>query len=237
MPTQPHSWNSLPQNPQKLCWRVWHPAVPTQPLTQPTICVDLCNPWENYIPTEPTERTEASCREGSPTDSTDLHRCRRVWHPAVPTQPLTQPTICVDQCNPWENYIPQNPRNAQKFLVEKSLPQISRMRTAVGGYGILPYPRSQQHPQTSVSSVNSVGELTQPTICVDQCNPWENCIPTEPTERTEASCREGSPTDSTDLHRCRRVWHPAIPTHPLTQPNFCEFCGFRGRTNATNHLC
>ena len=114
---------------------------------------------------------------------------------------LTQPTICVDQCNPWESYIPQNPRNAQKLLVEKGLPQISRIYTDVGGYGILPYPRSQQYPQTSVNSVNSVGELTQPTICVDQCNLWENCIPTESTERTEASCREGSPTDITDAHR------------------------------------
>ena len=147
-------------------------------LTQPTICVDQCNPWENCIPTEFTERTEASCREGSSTDSTDLHRCRRVWHPAMPTQPAA--------------------------------------------------------PQTSVSSVDSVGELTQPTICVDQCNLWENCIPTERTERTEASCREGSPTDSTDLHRFRRVWHPAVPRQPLTQPNFCEFCEFRGRINATN---
>ena len=134
-------------------------------LTQPTVCVDQCNLWENCIPTERTERTEASCREGSPTDSTDAHRCRRVWHPAMPTQPAA--------------------------------------------------------PQTSVSSVDSVGELTQPTICVDQCNPWENCIPTEPTECTEASCREGSPTDGTDLHRFRRVWHLAVPTQPLTQPNFC----------------
>ena len=116
---------------------------------------------------------------------------------------------------------PQNPRNAQKLLAEKSLPQIARIYTDVGGYGILPYPRSQQHPKTSVSSVNSVGELTQPTICVDQCNPWENCIPTERTEPTEASCREGSPTDSTDLHRCRRVWHPAVPRQPLTQPTIC----------------
>ena len=88
---------------------------------------------------------------------------------------------------------PQNPRNAQKLLVEKGLPQIAQIYTDVGGYGILPYPRSQQYPQTSVNSVNSVGELTQPTICVDQCNPWANCIPTE---RTEAYCREESPTDS-----------------------------------------
>ena len=141
---------------------------------------------------------------------------------------------CTNRAN---GTLPQNPRNAQKLLAEKSLPQIARIYTDLGGYGILPYSRSQQHPKTSVSSVNSVGELTQPTICVDQCNPWENCIPTERTEPTEASCREGSPTDCTDLHRCRRVWHPAVPTQPLTQPNFCEFCGFRGRTNATNHLC
>ena len=117
-------------------------------------------------PTERTEPTEASCREGSPTDSTDLHRFRRVWYPAVPTQPLTQPTICVDQCNPWENCIPTEPtERTEASCREKS--------------------------------------------------------PTEPTERTEASCREKPPTDSTDLHRCRRVWHPAIPTHPLTQPIIC----------------
>ena len=141
------------------CRRVWHPAVPTQPLTQPTICVDQCNPWENSIPTERTERTEVSCREKFPTDCTDLHRCRRVWHPAVPTHPLTQPTICVDQCNPWEN-----------------------------------------------------------------------SIPTERTEPTEASCREEPPTDITDAHRCRRVWHLAVPTQPTAPQNFCEFCEFRGRT-------
>ena len=32
-------------------------------------------------------------------------------------------------------------------------------------------------PQTSVNSVNSVGGLTQPTICVDLCNPWETIFP------------------------------------------------------------
>ena len=101
---------------------------------------------------------------------------------------------CTNRAN---GTLPQNPRNAQKLLAEKSLPQIARIYTDLGGYGILPYSRSQQHPKTSVSSVNSVGELTQPTICVDQCNPWENCIPTERTEPTEASCREGSPTDCT----------------------------------------
>ena len=63
----------------------------------------------------------------------------------------------------------------------------------------------------------------------------ENCIPTEPTHRSFLQRRV-----SHRYHGCaqiRRVWHPAVPMQPLTQPNFCEFCGFRGRTNATNHLC
>ena len=70
--------------------------------TEPSCC--------DFLPQISQICTEASCREGSPTDFTDLHRCRRVWHPAVPTQPLTQPTICVDQCNPWENCIPTERR-------------------------------------------------------------------------------------------------------------------------------
>ena len=38
--------------------------------------------------------------------------------------------------------LPQNARNPQKLLVEKGLPQIARIYTDLGGYGILPYPRS-----------------------------------------------------------------------------------------------
>ena len=33
-------------------------------------------------------------------------------------------------------------RSAQKLLVEKGFPQIARIYTDVGGYGILPYPRN-----------------------------------------------------------------------------------------------
>ena len=32
--------------------------------------------------------------------------------------------------------------SAQNLLVEKGLPQIARIYTDVGGYGILPYPRN-----------------------------------------------------------------------------------------------
>ena len=66
-----------------------------------------------------------------------------------------------------EKWLPQNARNTQNLLAEKYLPQIGTDAHRLGGYGILPYPRCQQHPKTSVNSVNSVGELTQPTICVD----------------------------------------------------------------------
>ena len=78
--------------------------------------------------------------------------------------PRNQPSVLISAIR-GRTVLPQNPRNAQKLLAEKSLPQIARIYTDLGGYGILPYPRSQQYPQTSVNSVNSVGELTQPTIC------------------------------------------------------------------------
>ena len=102
--------------------RVWHPAIPTQPL--------------NYLPTEATEPTEVYDARYSPTDCTDVHR--------------------------------------------------------LGGYGILPYPRRHQTifpqkptqpnhlcasvksvggsstPETSVNSVNSVGEpyAAKPSVCI-----------------------------------------------------------------------
>ena len=168
-------------------------------LTQPTICVDQCNPWANYIPTERTEPTEVSCREGPPTDITDAHRCRRVWHPAMPTQPaapqisvssvnsvgeLTQPTICVDQCNPWENCIPTEPTECTEVSCREGPPTDITDAHRCRRVWHPAMPTQPAAPQISVSSVNSVGELTQPTICVDQCNPWENCIPTEPTHRS-----------------------------------------------------
>ncbi len=58
-------------------------------------------------------------------------------------------------------------------------------------------------------------------------------IPTERTERTETSGREEPPTDGTDVHRCRRVWHPCH-THA---DKFCGFCEFRGNKAHPKHLC
>ena len=58
---------------------------------------------------------------------------------------------------------PQNARNAQKLLAEKSLPQMAQMRTDVGGYGIPAIPTLPK----SVNSVNSVGEQRTLSICVN----------------------------------------------------------------------
>ena len=48
-------------------------------------------------------------------------------------------------------------------LAEKSLPQMTRMRTDVGGYGIPAIPTLPN----SVNSVNSVGEQRTISICVN----------------------------------------------------------------------
>ncbi len=58
---------------------------------------------------------------------------------------------------------PQNARNAQKLLAEKSLPQMAQMSTDVGGYGIPAIPTLPN----SVYSVNSVGEQRTLSICVN----------------------------------------------------------------------
>ena len=178
--------------------RVWHPAIPTQPpeysslsstlppvraRTAPTKQTGI-SPTERTEhtehsgreapPTEPTERTEPSGREIPPTDWHGCAQIRRVWHPAIPTQPPESSSLC------------------------STLPPV-RARTA-------------PTKQAGIS-------------------------PTERTEHTEPSCREIPPTDWHGCAQIRRVWHPAIPTQPTAPPNFCEFCEFRGRINATNHLC
>ena len=62
-----------------------------------------------------------------------------------------------------EKIFPQNARNAQKLLAEKSLPQMAQMSTDVGGYGIPAIPTLPN----SVYSVNSVGEQRTLSICAD----------------------------------------------------------------------
>ena len=89
-------------------------------------------------PTEYAEHTEPSGREVPPTDR---HRCaliRRVWHPAIPTPPITQPNHLWKSVNSVGEYyhagaaasaaptkqtervFPQNTRNTQNLLAEKA---------------------------------------------------------------------------------------------------------------------
>ena len=76
-------------------------------------------------PTEFTEFTEVSSGGYSPTDCTDFHRSRRVWHPchthAALRIPSIEPTLSL-----FAQVLPQNSRNSQKFLAEDILPRISQ---------------------------------------------------------------------------------------------------------------
>ena len=86
-------------------------------------------------PTEFTEFTEISGGGYSPTDCTDFHRSRRVWHPchthAALRIPSTEPIPSL-----FAQVLPQNSRNSQKLQAEDILPQIAQIFTEVGGYGI-----------------------------------------------------------------------------------------------------
>ena len=115
-------------------------------------------------------------------------------------------------------------------LAEKELPQMARMRTDVGGYGIPAIPTLTN----SVDSVNSVGEKIFPQNARNaQKLLAEKSLPQMSTELTEPLAEKSLPQISTDVHRYRRVWHPCH-THAT---KFCEFCGFRGNKAHPKHLC
>ena len=108
-------------------------------------------------------------------DSHRWHRCRRVWHPCHTHaakfcefcefcgRKAHPKYLCKSVKSVGGKRFPQNARNAQKLLAEKSLPQMTRMRTDVGGYGIPAIPTLPN----SVYSVNSVGEQRALSICVN----------------------------------------------------------------------
>ena len=82
--------------------RVWHPAIPTLPPESsslssalPTVRARTAPTKQAGInPTECTEHTEPSGREAPPTDAHGCAQIKRVWHPAVPTQPTAPPNFC-----------------------------------------------------------------------------------------------------------------------------------------------
>ena len=95
-------------------------------------------------PTEFTEFTEVSGGGYSPTDCTDFHRSRRVWHPchthAALRIPSTEPIPSL-----LAQVLPRNSRNSQKFLVEDILPRISQNSQKLLAENSLPQIRTDAH--------------------------------------------------------------------------------------------
>ena len=95
---------------------------------------------EKSLPQMSTELTEPLAEKSLPQMSTDVHRLGGYGIPAIPTLPNSvnsvhsvgeQRTlsICVNLKSVGGKIFPQNARNAQKLLAEKSLPQMTRIRT------------------------------------------------------------------------------------------------------------
>ena len=112
-------------------------------------------------PTEFTEFTAASGEERAAAGDTDVHRCRRVWHPchthAALRIPSTEPTPSL-----FAQVLPRNSQNSQKFLAEDILPRISQNTQKLLAEKSLPqisqmYTDFSSPPVVSVCSVNSVG--------------------------------------------------------------------------------
>ena len=138
------------------------PAIPTQLQnylpTEPTEVSDA-----RYSPTEPTEHTETTGARYSPTDCTDVHRLgvygilpyprsHRTIFPQKPQNPQKLLT---------QDILPQNTQNTQKRLAQGILPQIADIHR-LGGYGIPAIP-------TQPTKLSSHRTLSSLTICVHLC--------------------------------------------------------------------
>ena len=232
-------WQRKPPTDRHRCAqirRVWHPAIPTPPITQPNHLWKSVNSVGEYyhahkqangerVPTEYAEHTEHSGRESLPQIGTDAHRLGGYGIPAIPTLPITQPNI------PWksvksvgeyyhagaaasaaptkqtEREFSQNTQNTQNLLAEKCLPQIDTDVHRLGGYGI---PAIPTPPITQPNHLwKSVGEYYHAGTAA-------SAAPTKQTERVSHRTRRTHRTfwqrkPPTDRHRCaqiRRVWHP-----------------------------
>ena len=95
-------------------------------------------------PTEFTEFTEISGGGYSPTDCTDFHRSRRVWHPchthAALRIPSTEPTPSL-----FAQVLPQNSQNSQKLQAEDILPRIAQNTQKLQAENSLPQMRTDAH--------------------------------------------------------------------------------------------
>ena len=187
---------------------------------------------QRECPTEYAEHTEPSGREVPPTDR---HRCaliRRVWQDAIPTPPITQPNHLWKSVKSVGEYyhagaaasaaptkqmgrVSHRTRRTHRTFWQRKPPtdrhgyaQIRRV-----WHPAIPTPPITQ-PNHLWKSVKSVGEYYH---APKQADGERMSHRTRGTHRTFWQRKP-----PTDRHRCaqiRRVWHPAIPTPPITQPN------------------
>ena len=119
-------------------------------------------------PTECTEYTEPLAEKGLPQMARMRTDVGGYGIPAIHTLPNSvfcwRTTHSKHLCKSVKSVGGKRfPQNARKLLAEKNLPQMTRMRTDVGGYGIPAIPTLPN----SVNSVNSVGEQRTLSICVN----------------------------------------------------------------------
>ena len=148
-----------------------------------------------------------SCREEPPTDDTDAHRCRRVWHP------------CHTHADKFCEFC--------EFCGRKEIPTERTELTETSGREETPTDDTDEHRCRRVWHPCR----THADKFCEFCGRKD--IPAERTEHTETSGREEPPTDEHGCSQIRRVWHPCH-THA---DKFCEFCEFCGRTAHPKYLC
>ena len=160
---------------------------------------------EKIFPQNARNARNLLAEKSLPQMSTDVHRCRRVWHPCHTHaakfcefcgRTAHSKHLCKSVPSVGEKIFPQNARNTRNLLAEKSLPQMSTDVHRLGGYGIPAIPTLPN----SVYSVNSVGEQRTITICVNPCHLWEKRY----SRRTHARnllAEKSLPQMSTDVHR------------------------------------
>ena len=102
----------------------------------------------------------AACQSKNCTNNANRANYRRVWHPAIPTQP--------------QNYFPTEATEPTEVSDARYSPTDCTDGHRLGGYGILPYPRSNQtifpqnptQPNHLWASVKSVGGSSTPETSV-----------------------------------------------------------------------
>ena len=151
--------------------------------------------------------------------STDVHRCRRVWHPCHTHaakfcvfcefcgRTAHSKHLCKSVKSVGEKIFPQNARNAQNILAEKSLQQMSTYVHRLGGYGIPAIP-------TLPNSVFCWRTAHSKHLCKSVKSVGEKIFPQNARNARNLLAEKSFPQMSTDVHRLGGYGIPAIPTLP-----------------------